>query len=70
MLPLIFADSGKEYIIKKIGGSTSVKNHLKTLGFAVGGKAKVVTINSGNLIVAVKESRVAINRETAQKIMV
>lgn len=70
MLPLALAGTGKEYIIKKIGGNPKVKKHLENLGFVVGGKTRVVTTNSGNLIVIVKETRVAISREMAQKIMV
>lgn len=70
MLPLALAGIGEDYTIKKIGGNPSVKKHLENLGFVVGGKAKLVTSNSGDLIVIVKETRVAISREMAQKIMV
>lgn len=70
MLPLSLAGTGEDCTIKKIGGNPNVKKHLENLGFIVGGKAQVVTSNSGNLIVIVKETRVAISREMAQKIMV
>lgn len=70
MLPLSLAGIGEDYTIKKIVGNPNVKKHLENLGFIVGGKAQVVTSNSGNLIVIVKEARVAISREMAQKIMV
>lgn len=70
MLPIALADTGKDYIIKKIGGNPNVKKHLENLGFVVGGKAQVVTSTSGNLIVIVKDTRVAISREMAQKIMI
>ena len=70
MLPLALVGEGEEYIIKKIGGNPNVKKHLENLGFVVGSKTQVVTTNSGNLIVIVKETRVAISREMAQKIMV
>lgn len=70
MLPLSLAGTGEDYTIKKIGGNPVVKKHLENMGFNVGSKAQVVTTNSGNLIVIVKETRVAISREMAQKIMV
>ncbi len=70
MIPLIVADIGTEYIIKKIGGNPEIKKHLENLGFVVGGAVTVVNSMGGNLIVNVKESRVAISREMAQKIMI
>ena len=70
MLPLMMADIGEELVIKKIGGSPEVKKHLENLGFVVGGTVHVVNAMNGNLIVNVKEARVAISREMAQKIMV
>ena len=70
MMPLNLADAGSENIIKKIGGSPEVKKHLENLGFVVGGNVKVVTTVNGNLIVNVKEARVAISKEMAQRIMI
>lgn len=70
MMPLIFAPVGEENIIKKIGGKQDAKAHLETLGFVVGGTVTIVCAMGGNVIVNVKESRVAISREMAQKIMV
>lgn len=70
MLPLTLADTRAEYIIKRIGGSPEVKKHLSDLGFVVGGKVSVVNTMGGNLIVNVKETRVAVSKEMAQKIMV
>lgn len=70
MMPLAFADVGEENIIKKIGGSPEVKKHLENLGFVVGGNVKIITALAGNIIVNVKESRIAISREMAQKIMI
>ncbi len=70
MLPLLYADSGEVNIIKKIGGSPEVKKHLENLGFVVGGNVIVVNEIGGNLIVNVKEARVAISKEMAQKIMI
>lgn len=69
-MPLILASEGDENIIKKIGGSPEVKKHLENLGFVVGGNVKVVTTVKGNLIVNVKEARVAISKEMAQRIMI
>ena len=70
MLPLSLADIGEENTIKRIGGSPEVKKHLENLGFIVGGNVTVITTMGGNVIVNVKEARVAISREMAQKIMV
>lgn len=70
MMPLNLADTGSENIIKKIGGSPEVKKHLENLGFVVGGTVTVVAAVAGNLIVNVKEARVAINEEMARKIMI
>ena len=70
MMPLAFADIGEENIIKKIGGKPEVKQHLENLGFVTGGTVRVVSAIGGNLIVNVKESRVAINKEMASKIMI
>ena len=70
MMPLTFADVGQAQIIKRIGGSPEVKKHLEDLGFTVGGEVSVVSSLGGNVIVKVKESRVAINDELARRIMV
>ena len=70
MLPLSLADVGVENTIKKIGGTPKVKKHLENLGFVVGGNVSVITAMGGNVIVNVKEARVAISEEMARKIMV
>ena len=70
MMPLSLANPGEESVIKKVGGSPEVKQHLENLGFVVGGNATVVSSIGGNLIVNVKESRVAISKEMAAKIYV
>ena len=70
MMPLTLADIGEKNIIKHIGGSPEVKKHLENLGFVVGGEATLITSMAGNVIVNVKETRVAVSREMAQKIMV
>lgn len=61
MMPLIYAETGQSQIIRKIGGSPEVKKHLEDLGFNVGGEVSVVSTLGTNLIVKVKESRVAVS---------
>lgn len=70
MMPLNYAETGKPQIIKKIGGSPEIKKHLEDLGFNVGGEVSIVNTLNGNIIVKVKESRVAVSDELARKIMV
>lgn len=70
MMPLLLANVGEENVIKKIGGTPEVKQHLENLGFVVGGNVTIVNTMGGNLIVNVKETRVAVSREMAQKIMI
>ena len=70
MIPLTLAVVGEENIIKKIGGKQEVKAHLENLGFVVGGAVTVINTIGGNVIVNVKESRIAISKEMAQKIMI
>ena len=70
MMPLLFTGVGENNIIRKVGGNQETKKHLEDLGFVVGGTVTVVSEISGNLIVKVKDSRVAISREMAGKIMI
>lgn len=70
MMPLNLANKGETQIIKKIGGKPEVKKHLENLGFNVGGEISIVNELNGNLIIKVKESRVAISDELARKIMI
>ena len=70
MMPLALADIGEANTVKKIGGSPEVRKHLENLGFVVGSTVTVITALGGNVIVHVKEERVAINAEMAKKIMV
>lgn len=70
MMPLSLADTGEKNIIRKIGGSSEVKKHLENLGFVVGGDVTVINRLGGNVIVNVKEARIAISEEMALKIMV
>lgn len=70
MMPLNLADIGKENTIKKIGGNPEIKMHLENLGFQVGGTVSIVNMVNGNIIVKVKESRIAIGEDMAKKIMI
>ena len=70
MMPLSLADVGEENTIKKIGGNPQVKKHLENLGFVIGGSVKVISTLGGNVIVNVKDTRVAISEEMARIIMV
>ena len=69
-MPLTFARPGERAQIKKINGMDHVKRHLNNLGFVEGGDVCVVAENSGSVIVCVKDARVAISREMANKIIV
>lgn len=70
MMPLTLANIGEENLIHRVGGNAEVKKHLEDLGFVVGDTVTVVTALNGNVIVKVKEARVAISEEMARKIMV
>ena len=70
MMPLSLAPTGEEKVIRRIGGSPQVKRHLENLGFVAGGSVTVVNELNCNVIVNVKEARVAISKEMALKIMV
>ncbi len=70
MMPLTFAPVGEEIVIKKVGGKPEVRKHLENLGFVAGSRVTVLTTLGGNVIVHIKESRIAISREMAGKIMI
>ena len=70
MLPLNYSDIGEENTIRRIGGSPEIKKHLEDMGFVVGSNVTVISRLGGNVIVRVKESRVAINEDLARRIMV
>ncbi|MCC8067542.1 MAG: ferrous iron transport protein A [Clostridiales bacterium] len=70
MMPLSMAKTGEANIIKKIGGKEDTRQFLENLGFVAGGVVTVISEVSGNLIVNIKDSRVAIGREMANHIMV
>ena len=69
-MPLMLASLGKEVVVNKVGGNAEVRQHLNELGFNVGSPVTVVSSVNGNLIVKVKESRVALDKSLAAKIMV
>ena len=70
MMPLTMATVGEQNTVKKVGGKEETRQFLATLGFVPSAHVTVITQISGNVIVSVKESRVAISREMAAKIMV
>ena len=70
MMPLTMVKIGEQNSIKKIGGKTETRQFLESLGFVPGAYITIITQISGNVIVNIKESRVAISREMASKIMV
>ena len=70
MMPLSLAGVGEDNIIRKVGGNPDMKKHLEDLGFVVGGTVSIVSEINGNLIVNVKDTRIAISREMAGRIMI
>ncbi|MBO4980824.1 MAG: ferrous iron transport protein A [Lachnospiraceae bacterium] len=70
MMPLSMVKEGEPNLIKKVGGKEETRKFLEKLGFVTGGTVTVISRTNGNLIVNVKESRVAIGRDMANKIMV
>ena len=70
MMPLTLANPGEENLIRKVGGSPEVKKHIEDLGFVAGGTVSIVSSLGGNVIVKVKETRVAISEEMARRIMI
>ena len=70
MMPLVLANVGEPQIVKRIGGNPETKRHLEDLGFTVGGEVCIVTTLGGNVIVSIKNSRIAVNAEMARHIMI
>ncbi len=70
MMPLTMANTGEENIIKRVGGNPETRKFLENLGFVSGGSVTVISEISGNVIVNVKDSRVAVSKEMASKIMI
>lgn len=70
MIPLTLADVGKQYTILKLTGAPERRKHLESLGFVAGATVSIISEISGNVIVKVREARIAISKELAQKVMV
>ena len=70
MMPLTMVNTGESHVIKKVGGKEETRRFLEKLGFVTGGTVTVVSEIEGNLIVNVKDSRVAIGKDMANRIMV
>ena len=70
MMPLSMIPEGQPSVIKKIGGKEETRSYLENLGFVVGGTVTVISQIGGNMIVNVKDARVAIGKDMANKIMV
>ena len=70
MIPLSFSPVGSEMTVKALGGKPDEKRHLESLGFSCGSQVMVTSVLNGNVIVKIKESRIAISGEMARKIMV
>ena len=69
-MPLTMTAAGETATIRRVGGNEEIKRHLENLGFVNGSTVTVVSVVAGNVIVNVKESRIAISKEMANKIMV
>ncbi len=69
-MPIIYATPGEENIIRRIGGNPDVKRHLENLGFTPGGSVTLISTLGGNVIVKVKESRIALDKDMAGKVMI
>ncbi len=70
VMPLCMTPMGEKVVVKKVGGNPEVRQHLEKLGFVPGSEVTVMNEASGSLIVNIKESRIAIGRDMAMKIMV
>lgn len=70
MMPLSMMSPGEPGVIRKIGGKEEARRFLENLGFVMGGTVTVVSEMNGNMIVNIKDSRVAIGKDMANKIMV
>ncbi|MCR5096682.1 MAG: ferrous iron transport protein A [Erysipelotrichaceae bacterium] len=70
MIPLTYADLNEPNVIKKIGGNAEMKKHLEDMGFVTGSIVTVVSSIDGNLIVNIKETKVALDKNLANKIMI
>jgi len=69
-MPLALASIGDSHIVKRVGGNADTRQFLETLGFTIGCAVTIISENHGNIIVSIKNSRIAISKEIAQKIMI
>ena len=69
-MPSTMAREGEVTSIKRVGGKEEVRRHLENMGFVPGTNVTVISVNNGNVIVNVKDDRVAISKEMANKIMI
>ncbi len=69
-MPLNMVNEGEDFLIKKVSGKEETRRFLENLGFVAGAKVSLVSKNAGNVIVQIKDSRIAVSREMAQKILV
>ena len=70
LIPLSLANTGEQNVVKRVGGKEDTRRFLENLGFVVGSTVTVVSEAQGNMIVNIKNSRVAIGKDMANKIMV
>ncbi|MDO4378474.1 MAG: FeoA family protein [Erysipelotrichia bacterium] len=70
MVPLIYSNVGEENVIKKVSGSQELRKHLEDMGFVPGTVVSLISMFDGNVIVSVKNVRIAISKEMAQKIYI
>lgn len=69
-MPIYMAHLEEEYLVKKVNGLEETRHHLNNLGFVPGAQVSVMAVMNGNIIVQVKDSRVAISKELARKIII
>ena len=70
MMPLTMARPGETVVIRRISGKDEVRQHLAELGFVVGGDVMIISEIAGNLIVQVKDSRIALDKTLANRILI
>jgi ferrous iron transport protein A len=70
MMPLSMVKAGEPNVIQRIGGKEETRRFLNNLGFVTGAEVTIVSMVQGNMIVNIKDSRVAIGKDMANKIMV
>ena len=70
MLPLAFAEEGSTHVIRSVGGPDKIRRHLESLGFVIGAGVTIVSTRDGNLIVGIKDSRIALTGSMATRILV